>query len=511
MNVVKCEKGHYFDTERYNRCPHCDRVVDVSLLSNENSKQEELKFRLTLPEYTVNTPVYCCIMHHPKRSAIVNSNNYRTMLPTNSSSLSHYSYPVDKFYVVYNGIMDDVNKYESENGDITVVSISNVTEAYTGDSNETVINVCWDTKVTYLLPITDAIEVWDFVVSMEPINVEKYTSRYSALPMNFDGEWVLVYSCDKDIEDAQKKWLLNESQQQSEKPSKDPLYEFNNRFRKVENRKKLNAAQVNLSTNGFKLKLSYGYFPIHNVEYHNGTVKFYNRINSRDGGLHYPEHFFDEFELILNEEQKNNLNKIIFSSEFVRDFSTETPKIYFDGAPSKSYYKLITDEGITYLIEESSLFTDFFEKICDFPEYENVDNKKVNPKSFDWVDIFGNQTLEIYPDIIRLSIESQNKDIHVEKTSFFVGRSSDCDIQFDESLVSRIHAIFYYNDGTWYIEDLNSKNGVWINEIKLEPMKKHLLKRNDVIDLAHTEKLIFFKDDEDITSSILNDSLNSLN
>lgn len=340
---------------------------------------------------------------------------------------------------------------------------------------------------------------------------------------------------------------------------------------------KLSADKIALSINNFKLKLSYGYFPIHNIEYHNGMVKFYNRINPRDGGRHYPEHFFDEFELILNDEQINDLNKIIYSLEFVKDSLVETPKIFNDGEPSKSYNKLITDDGITYLIKNARLLISFFEEICDFPEIDTIihnhniqckcefhsyvslyqlksnqgsdklkflglkcqkcnyqeiydflipnepeeqgeiisyevttvdemnNNVSVNRYTPTEFKMFRNKdflknyfsTLDIYPETIRLFIESQNKDILIGKKSFFVGRSSDCDIQFDESLVSRIHVIFYYNDGTWFIEDLSSKNGVWLNDVKLEPMKMYRLKENDIIDLAHSEKLIFFKDNED--------------
>ncbi len=249
----------------------------------------------------------------------------------------------------------------------------------------------------------------------------------------------------------------------------------------------LSAEEINLLIKSFKLKLSYGDFPVHNVEYHNGTVKFYNRINPRDGGRRYPEHFFDEFQLILNDEQINHLNKIICSLEFVKYSADETPKIFNDGEPSKSYYKLITDDGITNLIEDAHFLVEFFEEICNYPEIENSFNNIIDLRSVRLT----------YPEKISLFIVSKNKDAFVEKTSFFVGRSPECDIRFDASLVSRIHAIFCYNAGTWYIQDLSSTNGVWINDVKLEPMKMYRLKENDIIDLAHSEKLIFFKDNED--------------
>lgn len=47
--------------------------------------------------------------------------------------------------------------------------------------------------------------------------------------------------------------------------------------------------------------------------------------------------------------------------------------------------------------------------------------------------------------------------------SFQIGRTGDCDIQILEEDVSRRHAAVECHDGQWFITDLESSNGLWIN------------------------------------------------
>ncbi len=55
--------------------------------------------------------------------------------------------------------------------------------------------------------------------------------------------------------------------------------------------------------------------------------------------------------------------------------------------------------------------------------------------------------------------------------------------------ISRKHLKIYFEEGSWFIEDLNSTNGTFLNG---EPIKnKHILKNEDVIGLGQTHKLIF--------------------
>ncbi len=44
-----------------------------------------------------------------------------------------------------------------------------------------------------------------------------------------------------------------------------------------------------------------------------------------------------------------------------------------------------------------------------------------------------------------------------------IGRSPSCDIAIREETVSRRHAVLRFRDGSWSVQDLDSKNGVTVN------------------------------------------------
>ena len=69
---------------------------------------------------------------------------------------------------------------------------------------------------------------------------------------------------------------------------------------------------------------------------------------------------------------------------------------------------------------------------------------------------YGNQKSESY------NLEQFQKEV----VSF--GRQPDNDIVLDLEFVSRIHGVFYMEDGIWYVQDLNSTNGILVNGNRVE-------------------------------------------
>jgi len=47
---------------------------------------------------------------------------------------------------------------------------------------------------------------------------------------------------------------------------------------------------------------------------------------------------------------------------------------------------------------------------------------------------------------------------------FVVGRELSCDLILDEKTVSAEHARFSYHHGNWWVEDLHSRNGTFLNQ-----------------------------------------------
>lgn len=55
----------------------------------------------------------------------------------------------------------------------------------------------------------------------------------------------------------------------------------------------------------------------------------------------------------------------------------------------------------------------------------------------------------------------------LETAEIVVGRGSDCDIQIDRDSVSRRHARVFRSDDQWFVEDLGSTNGSYINDLPI--------------------------------------------
>ncbi len=49
------------------------------------------------------------------------------------------------------------------------------------------------------------------------------------------------------------------------------------------------------------------------------------------------------------------------------------------------------------------------------------------------------------------------------KKIFRIGRDEDCQIQVQDSSISRVHAEVYFSEGRWWIRDLNSANGILVD------------------------------------------------
>jgi pSer/pThr/pTyr-binding forkhead associated (FHA) protein len=73
------------------------------------------------------------------------------------------------------------------------------------------------------------------------------------------------------------------------------------------------------------------------------------------------------------------------------------------------------------------------------------------------------------------------KEITLNKERTTVGRKPHNDIQIDNLAVSGEHAVIVTILNDSFLEDLGSTNGTMVNG---EPIKKHFLQHNDVIELG---------------------------
>lgn len=97
--------------------------------------------------------------------------------------------------------------------------------------------------------------------------------------------------------------------------------------------------------------------------------------------------------------------------------------------------------------------------------------------------------------MVRILIWNDQKmlrDIPLVKSVIEIGRSSGCDIQLASIGVSRKHAKISRINGQYYLEDMGSQNGVYLNRTKIQHEQLH---SRDNIGI-HAFSLIFIADDE---------------
>ncbi|MBI4863071.1 MAG: sigma 54-interacting transcriptional regulator [Candidatus Riflebacteria bacterium] len=85
------------------------------------------------------------------------------------------------------------------------------------------------------------------------------------------------------------------------------------------------------------------------------------------------------------------------------------------------------------------------------------------------------------PHVTILKGRRLDREFSFEKDPAFVGREEGNDLVLDDASVSRVHAKFLKDPGGWSIVDLNSTNGVYINNAKVKEMA---IKDGDVVVLG---------------------------
>jgi FHA domain len=68
-----------------------------------------------------------------------------------------------------------------------------------------------------------------------------------------------------------------------------------------------------------------------------------------------------------------------------------------------------------------------------------------------------------------------------------IGRHPACDVVLSDPSVSRRHARLRFRDGTWMLQDLESHNGTWVNDVRVGRCQ---LRPGDHVELAGEHLLV---------------------
>ena len=85
----------------------------------------------------------------------------------------------------------------------------------------------------------------------------------------------------------------------------------------------------------------------------------------------------------------------------------------------------------------------------------------------------------------------ESKDIEYLREHHTLGRRADSvDTLLDFPFISKIHAVIEWREPNWLIKDV-SRNGVWLNQQRLSPQVRTILKKNDIVKIAGEDGIHF--------------------
>lgn len=98
-----------------------------------------------------------------------------------------------------------------------------------------------------------------------------------------------------------------------------------------------------------------------------------------------------------------------------------------------------------------------------------------------------------YPGIMLTGVKTPVKvDIIINKEEFVIGKkpdSVDGAIQFNNA-ISRVHCKIVFVKGKYYITDLDSSNGTFVNGARVQPNKQAQISPGDMVRLANSDFLV---------------------
>src|SRR5215470_10241869 len=66
------------------------------------------------------------------------------------------------------------------------------------------------------------------------------------------------------------------------------------------------------------------------------------------------------------------------------------------------------------------------------------------------------------PLLLLVSTDGLEPEEHLIKDSVVIGRDENAGVRVDSPLVSRRHAVVFFDNGTWWLKDLESTNGTFV-------------------------------------------------
>jgi pSer/pThr/pTyr-binding forkhead associated (FHA) protein len=86
---------------------------------------------------------------------------------------------------------------------------------------------------------------------------------------------------------------------------------------------------------------------------------------------------------------------------------------------------------------------------------------------------------DFYP--LRLILQPSGLTLELDRSDVVAGRHSGADVRLPLPDVSRRHCRFLFEEGCWHVVDLDSLNGVWVNDERVE---RSVLEQDDELKIG---------------------------
>src|SRR5712671_5771634 len=79
----------------------------------------------------------------------------------------------------------------------------------------------------------------------------------------------------------------------------------------------------------------------------------------------------------------------------------------------------------------------------------------------------------VKPPVLKVAVGKPPADVRKYRmeTAFRIGRGEDCEIRIEDNFVSRNHVSITMENSEWWVRDLNSANGMFVNGERAEALR----------------------------------------
>ena len=202
-----------------------------------------------------------------------------------------------------------------------------------------------------------------------------------------------------------------------------------------------------------------------------------------------------ELKRIILEERSR---QVVVEQKIAEPKGVECPQIELDVLQETSELKIygmlkeIADKLKKYFQEKVKGYQDKMQGVIHSIQWKPREDTKAAPMVIYPEDEEEEEMINIHPTVCITAVKNKIRELRcdrkgvfpdytLEKSAYIIGKSPKVQFRIDKDTVSQFHARIEYQGDSYYIEDLNSTNGTFINEQPLSYKSRKQLQIGDSI------------------------------